>query len=290
MKNIKHVDINIIRRFPTINFIGNDFAIFHNVGSISLFDYPTRLNGACLALCLNGQSNIRINLREYEMKPGVLVITMPEQILQQVDYTDDFTCILIVVSERIVNEVLPTIQQLLPLFFRIKEEPCILLKAEDIVAINEYYSFMQKKVKLKDNPFRREIAQGILLALFYDIYAIYLGNQPPVKKSKTRKEELFDRFIRAVGESYKQERSVAFYADKLFLTPKHLSTAIKEVSGKTAGEWIENSVILEAKALLKSSELSIQEISDELHFANQSFFGKYFKQHTGMSPKEYRQQ
>ncbi|MDR1004206.1 MAG: helix-turn-helix domain-containing protein [Prevotellaceae bacterium] len=290
MKSIKHIDINVIRRFPTIDFIGNDFAIFHNVGSISLFDYPTRLNGACLALCMNGRSSIRINLREFEMEPGMLVITLPEQILQQVNYTDDFTCILIVVSERIVNEVLPTVQQLLPLFFRLKEEPCILLNAEDIVMINEYYSFLQKKAKSKDNPFRREIAQGILLALFYDVYAIYLGNEPPEKKPKTRKEELFDRFIRAVSESYKKERSVSFYADKLFLTPKHLSSAVKEVSGKTAGEWIENSVILEAKALLKSSDLSIQEIADELHFANQSFFGKYFKQHTGISPKEYRQQ
>ena len=80
---------------------------------------------------------------------------------------------------------------------------------------------------------------------------------------------------------------MAYYAGKMFLTPKHLSTVVKEVSGKTAGEWIDSLVILEAKALLKSSEQSIQEIADELHFANQSFFGKYFKHHTGMSPKEY---
>ena len=85
-------------------------------------------------------------------------------------------------------------------------------------------------------------------------------------------------------------RSVSFYSNKMFLTAKHLSTVVKEVSGKTASEWIDSLVILEAKALLKSSELSIQEIADELHFANQSFFGKYFKHHTGMAPKEYRRQ
>ena len=101
---------------------------------------------------------------------------------------------------------------------------------------------------------------------------------------------MFERFIRAVSESYKEERSVSYYADKMFLTAKHLSTVVKEISGKTAGEWIDSFVILESKALLKSSELSIQEIADELHFANQSFFGKYFKHHTGMSPKEYRRQ
>ena len=83
---------------------------------------------------------------------------------------------------------------------------------------------------------------------------------------------------------------MAYYAGKMFLTPKHLSTVVIEVSGKTAGEWIDSLVILEAKALLKSSEQSSQEIADEPHFANQSFFGKYFKHHTGMSPKEYRKQ
>ena len=76
----------------------------------------------------------------------------------------------------------------------------------------------------------------------------------------------------------------------MFLTAKHLSTAVKEVSGKTAGEWIDSLVILEAKALLKSSEMSIQEISDELHFANQSFFGKYSSITPECLPKEYRKQ
>ncbi len=84
------------------------------------------------------------------------------------------------------------------------------------------------------------------------------------------------------------ERSVTFYADKLFVTPKHLSAVLKEISEKTAGEWIDLRVILEAKLLLRSTGLNIQEISTKLNFANQSFFGKYFKHLTGMSPRDYR--
>jgi AraC family transcriptional activator of pobA len=91
-----------------------------------------------------------------------------------------------------------------------------------------------------------------------------------------------------VSLSYKKERGVNFYARKLCITPKHLSWAVKEVSGKTAGTWIDEAVILEAKTLLKSSDMNIQQISEELNFANQSFFGKYFKHYTGMSPKEYK--
>ena len=91
-----------------------------------------------------------------------------------------------------------------------------------------------------------------------------------------------------VSNNYKQNRSVSFYADRLCLTAKHLSSVVKEVSGKTAGEWIDNFVILEARALLKSSDMSIQQIAEHLNFANQSFFGKYFKHFIGMSPKAYR--
>lgn len=107
-------------------------------------------------------------------------------------------------------------------------------------------------------------------------------------KYRSRKEHIFERFYESLIESYQAERSVRFYADRLCLTPKHLSGVVKEVSGKTVGEWIDDFVILEAKALLNSSSLSIQEISDRLNFANQSFFGKYFKHYTGLSPKEYR--
>ena len=91
-----------------------------------------------------------------------------------------------------------------------------------------------------------------------------------------------------VADNYKKERSVSFYANKLCLTPKHLSGVVKEVSGKTAGEWIDRLVILEARAMLKTTEMSIQQIAEHLNFANQSFFGKYFKHYVGISPKEYR--
>ena len=290
MKNIKNVDIATIRRFPAMDFIGNDFAIFDNIGDIPLFGYPTRLNASCLTLCLKGHCRIRINLKEHELTEGVLVVTLPEQILQQVERSDDFTGVFIVVSGQFIDDVLPTVQQLFPLFFMIKEQPCVRLRPEEMEAVQEYYSFLQKKVKLKDNPFRKEITQGLLMALCYEIYDIYQGHAVKERTPKSRKEDLFERFIRYVYEFYKEERSVSFYADKMFLTPKHLSTMVKEVSGKTAGEWIDSLVILEAKAMLKSSEQSIQEIADELHFANQSFFGKYFKHHTGFSPKEYRKQ
>lgn len=289
-KQIRNVDISGIQHLPMIDFIGNDFAIFDDIRDIPFTPYLTRLNAACFAVCRKGWCKLNINLRDYEMREGMLCIILPEQIVQQGGRSDDFSGSFIAVSRDFMDLVIPTMQQLFPMFFMIKERPCIAVTADELQAFEEYHSFLWSKVKLKDNPYRKEITQGLLMALFYEIYDIYQGHTVKERVSKSRKEDLFERFIRYVYEFYKEERSVSYYAGKMFLTPKHLSTVVKEVSGKTAGEWIDSLVILEAKAMLKSSEQSIQEIADELHFANQSFFGKYFKHHTGFSPKEYRKQ
>ena len=102
--------------------------------------------------------------------------------------------------------------------------------------------------------------------------------------------EMFNQFINLLTEHHRKERRVDFYAEQLFLSPKHFSTVVKKVSGKTAGEWIDEYVILEAKALLKYSVMSIQEVAYFMNFPNPSFFGKYFKHHTGLSPSEYKMQ
>ena len=289
-KRIRNVDISQIHHLPMIDFIGNDFAIFNDIKDMPLSSYPTRLNAACLTVCLKGWCKLERS-RCRTIWSGRIIPNIPSRISHCCRLSsDDFSGLFIAVSRDFMDMVIPTMQQLFPMFFMIKERPFVHITPEESQSFQEYHSFLWSKVKLKDNPFRKEITQGLLLALFYEIYNIYQGHVIQERIPKSRKEDLFERFIRAISESYKEERSVSYYADKMFLTAKHLSTVVKEISGKTAGEWIDSLVVLEAKALLKSSELSIQEIADELHFANQSFFGKYFKHHTGMSPKEYRRQ
>ena len=99
---------------------------------------------------------------------------------------------------------------------------------------------------------------------------------------------LVEKFLHLAQSYYKEQRGLEFYADKLCITPKHLSKIIKETTGKPANDWIDEHVALEAKALLKSTNMTISQISDELNFPSQSFFGKYFKRVTGMSPSEYK--
>ena len=104
-----------------------------------------------------------------------------------------------------------------------------------------------------------------------------------------QKDLIFHQFFLSLFRHFRQEREVSFYAELQHLTPRYFSSIIKEKSGSNALQWIVQVVIIEAKLLLETSELSIKEISVLLNFPTQSFFGKYFKQYTGVSPKEYRE-
>ena len=132
-------------------------------------------------------------------------------------------------------------------------------------------------------------AQHLTLAMFYG-YSHMKHDMSETNKGTTRQEEIYTAFLEYLGDNYKMARDIGFYADKLCITAKHLSEVVKEVSGKTALEVIEDYVLTESKALLLSTTMTIQEISDELNFPSQSVFGKYFKRLTGMSPKAYRQE
>ena len=107
------------------------------------------------------------------------------------------------------------------------------------------------------------------------------------QKPESRPQELFERFLALVQKHYTEERSIRFYADKLCLTPKYLSNAVHRVSGRHAGEWIKDYVLLEAKALLKSRQYTVQQVSEMLNFPNTSFFGKFFKKAVGCTPRTY---
>lgn len=286
--SVPKIDLSSVKNYNTIDLIDTDFAILDNINNIPLFDYPSIIETTVFALCLKGNCKITINLNEYNICPNDMILLMPNQIVMLCEKSDDVSGLFIVVLKNFSNEILPSTEDMLSVFFYAKESPKTTLNPNEIKCLKEYHSFLRNKVKETENIYRKEIIRILLKSLFYEIANITKKKIPEKSIRKSRKTEVFESFLKTVVTHYKQQRSVTFYADKLYLTPKYLSCVIKEISGKSAGEWIDEQVILAAKALLKSSNMTIQEISVELNFANQSFFGKYFKQHTGISPKAYR--
>lgn len=133
-----------------------------------------------------------------------------------------------------------------------------------------------------------ELIKSMGQTLCYEVLDTYFTNQPLQSLPQSKKDLVFQNFMLALFRFYRRERDVAFYAKMQHITPRYFSSIIKEKSGTKASQWIIRMVITEAKQLLEGSSLSIKEIAAQLNFPTQSFFGKYFKQYTGVSPKEYR--
>jgi AraC-like DNA-binding protein len=124
--------------------------------------------------------------------------------------------------------------------------------------------------------------------MFYDLSNVVQRMLNTDSMRQTRAEIIFTKFIKLLEGNFKQERRVGWYAEQLNITPKYLSETIKNVSRRTPNEWIDNYVTIEMRIQLRNSTKSIKEIAEEMNFANQSFLGKYFKEHVGISPSEYR--
>lgn len=251
---------------------------------------PIKLEVPIFALCLQGTVTLHVNLNDYTITPNCLISLLPDLALQGVTSSPDAKGLFVGVTQKFVDEIVPDIHTVLPIFIDLRSTPIIEISDEDAACIQEFHALLWKLVKTEKGAYRKFITQNVMRAMLYKMLDIYKTRDSfvaPVKRS--RNEEIFYKFAKIVERDFKFERSVQYYADKLFITPKHLTTVIKTVSGQTASDWINNYVILAAKVMLRSSTKTVLEVSTELNFTNQSFFGKYFKLHTGMSPQAYRQ-
>lgn len=158
------------------------------------------------------------------------------------------------------------------------------MNTTDFCAFCHYlYSYMQ------NNPHKNEVAECFKQASLYMDHSILLKYKLMKDYRKPRQDELFEKFINIVKQYCSTEHSVRFYAEKLFITPQYLSKVSKDISGKTANVWIDEFVLLEAKTLLMHTNLTVQEISLKVGFSDQSCFGKFFRKHTGLSPRKFIQ-
>jgi YesN/AraC family two-component response regulator len=268
-------------------FIDDDFIMVDSIHSVPLFDFPYKAESTIVTICLAGTVKGTINLKDCSFSKNDFVVLLPGQIIQYTHISDDFSSLIAIMSKRFTDNLSLSIKDSALIFHHLKENPVISLNSEELSIMLEYYSILRKMTKMKQNPHRMEIIKLLAQAFFYATTDFYQYRQSETIQ-KSRKEQLFDTFYDTLLIHYKESREVIFYANKLCITPKYFSVIIKEVTGKSAYEWINDYVILEAKSSLKITNKSIQEISNDLGFPNQSFFGKYFKHHTGVSPKEYR--
>uniref|UniRef100_UPI0040385210 helix-turn-helix domain-containing protein n=1 Tax=Alistipes shahii TaxID=328814 RepID=UPI0040385210 len=246
-------------------------------------DYPTSIDGFTAIIMMTGEATVSIDMQNYSIKPNTIVFFNPDSIIRTIKCSSNAAAYLLAFSKSFVNEIQIDLSTSLPVYMRFGKAPVLEVTPQDVDEIRQLFQLIKTMLRSDKERYRHEI----ITTAFYIITEINQREQPGEMK-QGRCEVLFDEFMSLLQQYNKRERNVSFYAKQLNITPKYLSSVVKEVSGKTAARWIDESVILEAKALLKYSGMSIQEIAYHLNFSTQSFFGKYFKQHTGTSPSRYK--
>ncbi len=287
---LTNVTISQLRRFGGMSEEDNDdFLVIRRIGQPELFHYPCRVDAVVLAVCHKGHAMAEINLTRYEVTEGMSVVSLPDNVIQVLQVSDDFEGYVIVVSLDFLRSAQIDLKNILPLYMYIKNHPCVRFPARAMAEIGRFYELLQQCADDIRSKRRTEIIKGLISAMMYKICDELDRLTLPIEGvAGSRREALFLQFLDLLTEYHCQQRSVGFYASRLHITPKYMSSLIKEISGRSAAQWIDEYVILEAKSLLKYSDLSIQEIAYRLNFSTQSFFGKYFKHHTGMSPGQYK--
>lgn len=263
----------------------------NSASEMEIFRFPSRLNALIIGVGTEGETSLTSNLQEFRLKKDSLFIFSPKHILQ-VQSNNRFKAQLIVIAPDFLKRINIDTKRMMPLFLQFGSLPCMELTQAESQSLRSFISMVEQELKGSETDFSSEIIGGLIAATIYkvgDILTHYLTEHPEVDSPiHNRAEEYFRQFTELLGEHYKHERSVGFYARQLCITPKYLTTLIKRISGKSVSEWIDNYVILEAKTLLKYSNMSVQEIAYYLNFPNQSFFGSYFKRNAGMSPSQYK--
>ena len=263
-----------------------------------LLRYPIRINAHIICLCRNAGGEMVSNLSRFDMKQNTLVAIPPERVIciddSELEHTEHPVTVFAFTPE-FLEKINLDVKQVMPLIGMLKDSSSVELAEYEMTALERAMDAVRGAiVYFRNSKFYHEIVRRIIESAIYMIIDVVsrriARGEAQTTSPKSRNEEYFGRFIKCLYENYKSERSVAYYAAQLHITPKYLTTVIKSVSGRSAAEWIDEYVILEAKNLLRYSSMSVQEVAYALNFSNQSFFGKYFKQHTSMSPTKYKMQ
>ena len=282
LENLKVVRNNEFR------FISSEFGFVNSFRKMeaTLFSIgqPYRIQEGRIIFVNQGSARVLINLIEYTIRQTHFSVITPNSIVQIIEISPDFDMQMMAMNQ----DFLPISgkEDFFSYLLHHQKNILLLLSPQEVLQTEYYFTLMWNI--LQEPTFRREAIRHLLASLLYYIeyiaQSIMLMN--PVRL--TRQEDIFQRFISLVNACSKKERNVNFYADKLCLTPRYLNTVVRQASQQTVMDWINQSIILEAKILLKHGNRLVYQISDELNFPNPSFFCKFFKRMTGMTPHEYQ--
>lgn len=290
MEKIKDLNLDRIREKAEVPSIGNDLLVFKDVKAIPQLDEPRRMNCLIVAVCTKGRGGYVLNQKEYAITPGDAMILTDGQIVEKIWMSDDAEGMALLISNGFIFEILKDIRNLSILFLLTRNHPVFPIQEDEIRIAQEYLDMIHERVTRKDYILRKDVLRLLIVTMIYDLGSVFyrVMNATDNHSYDTKSEKIFVEFIQLVEKHCRRERRVSWYAQQLKLTPKYLSEIISSVSKCSPNAWIDKYVTNEIRIMLRQTDMKICDIAKELHFPNQSFLGKYFRENVGISPIKYR--
>lgn len=249
---------------------------------------PFRMSYVGLIVCEKGSFCFDVDKKNFTARAGETVFLSEGNDFCIGELSDDLRVSMLFYRVDSIREILGSSVVAMYLYTTLTPEPCYVWTSGEEEDLAHYISLLGRHRKGPQNPFDNHECKLLLLALTYRLCSIYSRRIIEEKNVAGHKIDTFIKLIRLIEKYYMQERGVAFYADKLYLSPKYLSALSKSVCGYTVQELVFRAIIRKSIFWLKNTNKSVQEISDDLNFPNASFFGTFFKKQTGLAPSHYR--
>lgn len=266
-----------------------DVAVFEELGNVPIENVP--IDAYVVIFCLDGKTSCKMEDKEYHIEKNDMLFTHPNQFVQSAMVSYDFKCRGMIMSPTYFESIFMLGGNLWNTSVAIKENPQFHLNQQEVDNFLLNFTLIKHKLATTELPHHAQIVKLMLQSLmfeFYDYISPLITNLMS-DRSYTSAELIFKRFLSLVTNDAPHRHDVSYYADKLCITPKYLSSICKKQCQKTASEIINGLTVNYIKQMLRSSDKTIKQIASDTGFDNLSFFGKYVKRELGMSPREYRQ-
>lgn len=238
-------------------------------------------NGIVFMICKSNEGSVVIDSKEYQLSKNCLIVLPENHIVTIHTGLLNQSNIIAVSLDYILSMPSPIDTAI---FGYSRYRSVIRVSDDKFSDLQSYYQFIYKESK-EQSKYQTEIIQSIFYALILEIVGEYERLFESTGQTHIRSDSLSDNFFRLLALHYREQHSVKYYAEQMHLTPKYLSTAVKRVTGRPILDWIHEAILIEAKMLLRTTDMTVQQIADSLNFSSSSAFVQFFKKHTGKTPR-----
>lgn len=278
------------KQMIVVNYSDDDIIIIDSIKQLAEPN-PTRIRMNVVAVAKKGKVEVSFDDKRVTLGENQLLLCPPNTVFNDFMFSPDFEFRAIFLTNSIIQSFLREKMSIWNETMYINKMHVVTLQPRDVDFMFHLYNALQLLIDAPDDTYlyKSETIQGLVRSAILGLCGVLKSRMPEREDAKqTHGDSIFQQFLDLVSDNKSKGHTVEDFASELCISPKYLSVICKKASGKTANEWIREHILEEIRYYLRQTDLPMKQIADQLGFANPSFFGKYVKEHFGVTPMQFR--